>query len=209
MAVTTLTQARARPGEGVAMLRDWLTMLTRYSPSLRQRRFALVFQAIDDPRRLLYLAEWATRAAFDARAEEIGSRRWVRAHAETVSVTFLELGHTVERALAPVEVAQFGRLHVPSATREAVSAYLRDERTIGSSAPHFAVRTVYADPDAPDDLLVYRGWSAPAGLAAYHDERWPAIVAELERHGVTGEYFLGYTRAALYRSPEESAQIPL
>ena len=198
MAVTSLTQVRARPGDGAAMLRDWLGLLTRYSPSLRQRRFALVLEAIDDPDSLLYLAEWVDRAAFDARAEEIGSRAWVRERAARVAVTFLELRHTAEKVLAPVEVAQFARLHVPAATRDAVEAYLRDAATIGAADPHFAMRTLYTDPRAPDDLLVYRGWSSPAGLAAYRAERWPAILAELARHGVTGEHFRGYTRAALY-----------
>ncbi len=197
MAVTSLTQVRARPGEAGAMLRAWLGLLTRYSPALRQRRFALVFEGIDDPDALLYLAEWESRAAFEARAQEIGSRAWVREHAVRVAVTFLELLHAVEKALAPVEVAQLARLRVPAATRAAVMAYLRDEATIGFADPHFASRTLYTDPRAPDDLLVYRAWSSPVGLAAYQAERWPSIVAELGRHGVTGAYFRGYTRAAL------------
>jgi hypothetical protein len=201
VAVTSLTQVRARPGEGGAMLRAWLGLLTRYSPSLRQRRFALVFQALGDPDALLYLAEWETRAAFDARAEEIGSRAWVREHAARVAVSFPEPEHSVEKALAPVEAAELARLRVPATARGAVAAYLRDEATIGFADPHFAVRTLYANPRAPDDLLVYRGWSSPPGLAAYHAGRGRAIAAELERQGVAGEYFRGYTRAALHEPP--------
>jgi hypothetical protein len=207
VAVTSLTQVRARPGEGEAMLRGWLGLLTRYSPSLRERRFAFVFQALDDPDALLYLAEWERRAAFDARAEEVGSRAWVREHAVRVAVTFLQPLHTVEKVLAPVEVAQLARLRVPSAARTAVVAYLRDEATIGFADPHFAVRTLYTDPRVPGDLLVYRGWSSPAGLAAYQGGRWPAIVAELGRHGVTGAYFRGYTRAAHYGPPEPPIEV--
>ena len=199
VAVTSLTQARARPGEGGAMLRGWLGLLTRYSPSLRHRRFALVFEAIDAPDLLLYLAEWTSRAAFDARAEEIGSRAWVREHARRVDVAFLEARHLVEKPLAPVHVAELARLRVPAAARAAADEYLRDEAAIGFADPHFAVRTVYDDPSSPRDVLVYRGWSEPAGLDAYRAGRGTALEARLEGYGVTGRYFRGYTRASFLR----------
>lgn len=81
-------------------------------------------------------------------------------------------------------------------------ARARDEATIGFADTDFATRIVYTDPGPPDDVLVYRGWSSPADLTAYRTARWPAIVAELGRLGVTGTYFSGYTRLALDGSPE-------
>ena len=54
-------------------------------------------------------------------------------------------------------------------------------------------------------MLVYRGWSSPAGLAAYRAGRRPAMVAELGRHGVTGAYFRGYSRAAFLGAPDPHA----
>jgi quinol monooxygenase YgiN len=180
------------------MLRGWLSLLTRPSPALRHRRFALVFQATDDPDRLLYLAEWASRAAFDARAEESGSRAWVREHAHRVDVSFPELVHLVEKAGVPVHVAELARLRVPAAARDAVEAYLRDEATIGFADPHFAVRAFYTDPTISHDLLVYRGWASPAGLDAYRGERGPAIEAWLREQGVSLGHFRGYARVALH-----------
>ena len=65
MSVTVVVRRHAREGEAEALIAAMTTAIAQ--PHTRASRRARVFQGLDDPRAVLYVAQWASRKEYASR----------------------------------------------------------------------------------------------------------------------------------------------
>jgi quinol monooxygenase YgiN len=198
--ITVVTRRRLRPDHIEAFLALIPVQIPRQRPGLLGT--TRVFQSRTDPQSMLGIREWPSREAWTQRpttgqaardaltegAAEYRFYRWLRRFA------------IADRPIAHATGAYF---RCPTATRDAVAAYLLDAGPAVHRQPGCVHRTLYEDLDEPNLLLVVNGWASLEAAEAAQNTLWPQLDVALQTLGIPIEVFRGRTRLEL--PPERQA----
>ena len=201
MSVAVVTLRRAQPGQGDAVVDLTRRHLAAGGAWQAPRHRLRLFQAVDRPDVLLYVADWDSREAFVASVSEgqidqqLGAlcvgppeRYFFRPR-----LTFLTRGRVaavVDCLLiqAPPEAIETIRLRV---LREAPREVL--------AHPGFVLREAYESDSNDGNFGVIHGWESAAAQEAYFGELKPSLDAPALKLGVTILSFTGVARAEASR----------
>ena len=156
------------------------------------RRFARLFQHVDDPTWLLYLGEWESRAAFEAYQATAPQPATLAQYRQPPTCRVYRRLALFERMLVPVTLTYadlvIGAPASHATRRDLALAYHRASRP---SQPNLALLAIYEALDDPAGLAIVSGWQAPGPLVRQRTAPDSALVAELRATGATVEQFVG------------------
>jgi quinol monooxygenase YgiN len=160
------------------------------------RREAHVFQAIDDPGTLLYVGEWADRAAFELHRGDRGPgavEEAVRDGGEyVVCERLVFFGRFAYRA----QVVACGIIEAPLESAEAVrQLVVPSGRWTIHGWPGLVHYTVFREITHDHRYVVVHGWQSEAALRAFREARGE-FREVLDRIGATLIQFTGRERAS-------------
>jgi hypothetical protein len=190
MSVTVVLRRRAKPGRESELVG---MMVESMHPRYWNRRQAGIFQCDHDPAVALYVAEWDTPAAYEARLQRadpaiedlcIGVERHV-----------YEPLHRFERMPMRGPLLTCTTFAVPPPALEPVLTHLISvNRPQIQEVPGCMLSMLYRDLDAPGCLFALHRWHTEADRAAFDALRDP-LGAPLREWGVQIERFRGCVRA--------------
>ncbi len=160
------------------------------------RRNARLFQHVEDPTRLFYVAEWDSREAFEAyrlSAPMPGRPDQFQAHPVCRAYRRLAL---FERVMTEVQSAHAtiveGAAETHAVRRSLALAY---HRASARGQSGLVVLMMHEGIDDPATLLIVSGWQSAdrSGTLEPHADR--ALVDQLQAAGGSVQQFVGRTRA--------------
>ncbi len=160
------------------------------------RREAHVFQALGDPRTLLYVGEWDDRAAFELyqAANGAGSvEDTIRAGGELI---ICERQVFFGRFASRVQIVGCAIIEAPPEVSDAVRALLfPDGRWVARGTPGLVHYGVFREVNHRQRYVVVHGWQSEAALRDFRDQptHLPAGVVQL---GGSFSQFTGIERAS-------------
>jgi hypothetical protein len=197
MTVTVVVRRRARAGADEALIALMSTTITR--PHNRASARARMFQGLDDPHVVLYLAQWASREEYLARdstppddLDSLAEGAPERFFCQQLDLFEVPGAHIALLGCTIIHAA-------PSAGAALITYLFERSGPRLRAAPGLALRAVYQDVDMPSRLFSLMGWSSAAELEAARRDLKPALVAPLLELGATMESFLGRARADVVR----------
>src|SRR3954462_5503081 len=160
------------------------------------RREAHVFQAVDDPGMLLYVAEWSDRFAFEIYRGQHGANTVEAAISAAGEYLICErlvfFGNFAYRA----HVVACGIVDAPSESAEAVrELLLPGGRWTTHGWPGLVHYTVFRELSQTHRYVVVHGWQSDAALKSFREARQP-FRASLRDLGANLIPFTGHERAS-------------
>src|SRR4051812_32013428 len=119
MSVTVVVRRVAKPGQEAALVQ---MMIASLEPAYATRRQASIFQSDRDPAVALYMADWDSTAAYEARLQRAAPT--IEALCVAANSRFYERIALFEQILVSGPVLTCTTLEVPGPACEAVEAYL-------------------------------------------------------------------------------------
>jgi quinol monooxygenase YgiN len=160
------------------------------------RRFARLFQHLDDPSRLLAMEEWQNQAEFDRHADGSAYADALAACGPAPVADALErLQHYRHMPHSPSALACV-TLAAPEDRAPEVERFICDvQRREALVAAGLVLRAVYRVVGAPGRLLVLHGWRTLDDLDRYYATSARGLAEMLEANGATSEQFTGQMAA--------------
>jgi hypothetical protein len=190
MSVTVVLRRIAKPGRESELVG---TMVESLLPSYRGRRQGGIFQSDHDPAVALYVAEWDTPAAYEARLQRAPSA--IEDLCLAVERHFYAPIHRFERMPVRGPLLTGTTFAVPLPALETVLAHLISvNRPQIQAVPGCVLSMLYRDLDTPGCLFALHRWQTEADRAAFDALRGP-LGAPLRARGVRIEPFRGCVRA--------------
>jgi quinol monooxygenase YgiN len=160
------------------------------------RREAHIFQAIDDPCILLYVGEWADRAAFELHRGENGPGVIEKAVREGGEYVICERLVFFGRFAYRAQVVACGIIEAPPDASEAVRRLVVPSgKWTVHGWPGLVHYTVFREITHEHRYVVVHGWQSDADLQAFRASRGE-LRASLDRIGATLIQFTGRERAS-------------
>jgi quinol monooxygenase YgiN len=191
-----MCELRVRPEHVDPIIQQALEQLSLPSSSVAGRRFARLYQHVDDPTRLLYIGEWDSREVFET--YWAGARQPGVAEQYTQPPTprvFRRLA-LFERMLTPVGLAYADIVDGPPAShrtrRDLALAY---HRASLRSQSGLALLMIHEAVDDPASLLIVSGWQPDAPLSQGAPSPDDRLAEQLRGTGASVEQFVGRTLA--------------
>jgi quinol monooxygenase YgiN len=159
VAITALCELRPHPDQVEAVVQRAIEQLSLPSQRVAGRRIARLFQHEDDPARLLYLAEWTSREAYDAYRQTAPMSGLPDRFQQPLSTRFYQRLALFERVLTPV-----ARVSVDLVDGPAASHPIRRDRALiyhrsnAHTQPELVLLQVHEALDAEPSLLIVTGW---------------------------------------------------
>jgi quinol monooxygenase YgiN len=204
MSVTVMVRRRARPGHEDAFLRASVRGTASYATSESLLRTARVLQRVQDPSDFLWLAEWESRAAYQA------SQGAIARELELLSVgnaerSFLEVVHSSEYIDRRVTALTCVLVDATAETLAAAREMMQTRgRTLLEANPGFAARYLYRDIERANRLVAVLGWASLAAaeqavhiIDAHADELVDAL-------GLRRESFVGRVAVEVHAGAQPS-----
>lgn len=192
MSITVLCELRPRPDEVEATIQRSVEQLSLPSSSVAGRRFARLYQHVDDPSWLLYLAEWSSREAFEAYRQTAPMPGTPDQLQQLPVFRFYRRLALFERVLAPVAVVHVaivdGAAETQAARRDLALAY---HRSGVRDRPELVLLQVHEAIDGAPGLLVISGWEAGAPLPRGSRDLERALLDQLVASGGTARQLVG------------------
>ena len=174
------------------MIQRSIEQLSLPSSSVAGRRFARLYQHVDDPTWLLYLAEWSSQEAFEAYRQTAPMPGTPDQLQQLPAFRFYRRLALFERVLAPVPVVHVaivdGAAETQAARRDLALAY---HRSGVRDRPELVLLQVHEAIDGAPGLLVISGWEASAPLAQASQDLERALLDQLVASGGTARQFVG------------------
>ncbi len=195
MSITVVVRRHAREGQEEALITAIAAALARCHSGASTR--GQVFQGLDDPRAVLYLARWANRREYLSRNRG-SARRLDRLCDERPRRAFCQELDLFEASTAQVEVNSCLVIEAPLAATAALITYLFERSGPALfAAPGVALRAVYQDLDVPSRLFTMVGWRSTEDQEAARRLLEPRLDPPLRELGATIEHFLSRTRVEI------------
>jgi quinol monooxygenase YgiN len=192
LSITVLCELRPNPGQAEAIVQRAIEQLSLPSSTVVGRRVARLYQHVDDPARLLYLAEWDSREAFEAYRQTAPMPGTPDQFQVLPVCRFYHRLALFERMLSPVQVAYADVVDGPAQThavrRDLALAYHRANVRDRSS---LALLMIHETADDPTGLLIISGWDATMPLQRSGTDPDLALIQQLAATGATVEQFVG------------------
>jgi quinol monooxygenase YgiN len=194
--ITVVGTARSRPGREADVARAAAEQLDRGGAAAAGRSDAYVFQDDGDPGLFVYVARWASRAAFEGYFRgfgQFGESAW---YAEPPMVRFYAPFAAYEEVAAPSAALSLALAAVPPAAAPAARARLLAYRHEVDAHALGAVEYEFGEsPDGAGLLLAFARWRTPAHRHAYRAGDWVRLAGELTGLGAAIRLFGGPQRA--------------
>jgi quinol monooxygenase YgiN len=191
-----MVRYEARPGRAddlLALIRDDFAASPAAQPG---RRFARVFQALDEPAQLLAIEEWQDRAAYEQHAMTPAYVAALAAHGESAPADELERLQHYRHMPRPLTALSCAVLTIPPEQLERAERFVcDDERRDVLDASGLVLRAVYRIAGRPARLVVLHGWRTLDDLRAYTATSAYQMATSLASTGVLVEQFCGQVRA--------------
>jgi quinol monooxygenase YgiN len=196
LSVTIMCELRVRPEHVDPIIQQALEQLSLPSSSVAGRRFARLYQHVDDPTRLLYVGEWDSREAFEAYCANARQPGRVDQFQQPPLCRVYRRLALFERMLTPVGLAYADIVDGPpeshAARRDLALAY---HRTSLRSHTSLALLMIHEAVDDPAGLLIVSGWQSDAPLSQATPSPDDRLIGQLRDTGATVGQFVGRTLA--------------
>jgi hypothetical protein len=190
MSVTVVLRRIAKPGRETELVG---MMVESLQPRYRNRGQGGIFQSDHDPAVALYVAEWDTLAAYEARLQRAAPA--IEDLCTAVERHFYEPIHRFERMPVRGPLLTCTTFAVPAPALETVLAHLLSvNRPRIHELSGCVLSMLYRDLDAPGRLFALHRWHTEADRAAF-DALRGSLGAPLRDWGVRIERFRGCVRA--------------
>ena len=192
MSITVSCELRVRQGHAEAITGRAIEQLSLPAHRVVGRRHARLYQHLEDPTRLLYVAEWESREAFDAyRLTAPMPGQPEQFVAMPVCRIYRRLA-LFEHVLTPVHIAYADTVEGPAEThaarRDLLLAYyrasVRDRRGLVLLMTNEHI-------DQPPELLVVSAWQSPPAASAPELPGGEHLLDQLRAAGGTVNRFVG------------------
>ena len=185
MSVSVLCELRPHADQADAVIQRLIEQLSRPS---REERVVRLYQHVDDPARLLYLAEWDSREAFEAYRQSTP----MPGFQQSAVYRFYRRLALFERVLTAVPIIAADIVDGPAETHAArqdlALAYHRSEVRDRSGLVLLHVHTAL---DPPPGLLVISGWETTTQLQQADQGAERTMLDRLVATGGTARRFVG------------------
>jgi quinol monooxygenase YgiN len=192
LSITVLSELRPHVDPVDAVIQRSIEQLSLPSGDVAGRRIARLYQHVDDPAWLLYLADWDSREAFEAyrqTAPMAGSPDQLQ---QVPSLRFYRRLALFERVLTPVSIIGVAVVDGPAGThasrRDLALAY---HRSGGRDRPGLVLLQVHEAVDAVPGLLLISGWETIEQLQQADQAAGRALLDQLAANGGTHRRFVG------------------
>jgi quinol monooxygenase YgiN len=207
MSITVVLRRVAKPGREAELVR---TMVGSLQQAYASRRQASIFQSDHDPAVALYVADWESPAAYEARRQRADPA--IEDLCLEAECRYYQSIHLFERVLVPGPLLTCTEFAVPAAESVAVMRYLlQTSRPTIHQLPGCVLSVLYRDLAVPERLFALHRWHSEADRATYYTVS-PPLGQPLRDRGVRIERFRGYARAdveaALPRTRSHEAAAP-
>jgi len=191
-----VSELHVRPGQEEAIIEVVLNRLALPASTIVGRRFARLFQHLDDPTRLLYVAEWESREAHEAVTRTMSLPGTPDQFVCPPTFRYFQPLTSFERMLVPIGIASAVIVDGPAETHVARRAQglayhqiaVKQRRGLVLLALHEAV-------DSPPGLLMLVGWVSLAAFRQAYEAAGPKLVDQLIGDDAVAHRFLGTIRA--------------
>jgi quinol monooxygenase YgiN len=196
LSVTIMCELRLRPEHADPIIQQALEQLSLPSSTVAGRRFARLYQRVDDPARLLYVGEWESRAAFETYRASARQPGTPEQHQQPPILRAYRRLALFERMLSSVGLAYAAIADGPPAShaarRDLALAYHR-----ASLRGHagLVLLMIHEAIDDPSGLLIVSGWQPDAPLTQATPSPDDGLIEQLRATGATVEQFVGRTLA--------------
>ena len=192
MTVTVLCDLRPHPDRVDRVLRRSIEQLSLPSQGVTGRRFARLFQHVDDPTWLLYLAEWSSRETFEAYRQSAPMPGTPDEFQSLPVCRYFQRLALFERALVPFSVMYVDIASGPAVThaarRDRALAYLRSPvRTV----PGLSLVQIHEAVTDTPALAILTGWDTASPAVREERGQEQALLDAFGAHGGTVERFIG------------------
>jgi quinol monooxygenase YgiN len=161
------------------------------------RREAHIFQAIADPGTLLYVGEWADRAAFELYRADNGPGAVEQAVRDGGEYVICERLVFFGRFAYRAQVIACGIVEAPlEATEEIRQLVVPSGRWTIHGWPGLVHYTVFREITHSHRYVVVHGWQSEAALREFRESRGGEFRETLDRLGATLIQFVGRERAS-------------
>jgi hypothetical protein len=194
MSITVMCELRPRPDAAEEILQNSLRQLSIPASGVAGRRFARLYQHIDDPCWLLYVAEWESAEIFTAYRRKATAPGRPDQFAQPPVCRIYQRLALFERVLAPSRVARADIVDGPADThdecRERIIAY---HRASVRDRSQLVMLSVHETTDPTPGFLILSGWDgvAPTAPEDYADDF--NLVQQLTATKNTVQRFIGRT----------------
>lgn len=192
MSVTVLCELRPRPGQAEAIVQRAIEQLALPSSDVAGRRGARLYQHVDDPAWLLYVAEWSSREAFDAYRQSAPMPGTPDQFQQVPTCRSYRRLALFERVLTPVSIVCVDTVDGPAQThamrRDLALAY---HRSGVRNRPGLGLLHLYQAIETVPGLSIVSGWET--GEQLQQAERAPehALLDQLVANDGTRRRFVG------------------
>lgn len=199
MSVAVVGHWHSQPGQEAALLAAAAHLIQAPPTAVPGRRSVHLLQGVDEPAALLFVAEWDSREAYEARLESIDVDARVAALlAGPPQRYFFRPLLTLEIEGRPLQVATAALVETRPPVRQAVHRYLLKEASRAvRSRPGFAQRRLYVGWDNPDFLLLLTTWDSLAALESFVTDIGGDLTNTLRGLGATVQRFVGHLQAGV------------
>jgi quinol monooxygenase YgiN len=193
MPVTIVFWTRTRPGRAEELVAVMGAMMD--VPAAGRSR-SLLLQAVDDPARFLYVADWETRAAFDASVRRATISLAPLLAADEPPVEAREVA-AHEDAGRTAEAVGCLTIDAPATACRAIERWLADAlRALRTRAPELVAWRALREQGQPCRLLLLHRWESEEAMQAFLAGRDAAALStHVEAFEATCARFLGRARA--------------
>jgi quinol monooxygenase YgiN len=192
LSITVLCELRSRPDEVEAMIQRSIEQVSLPSGSVAGRRLARLYQRVDDPARLLYLAEWSSREAFEAYRRPAPTTGTPDPIERLPACRLYQRLALFERVLTPVPIVHAtiveGAAETHTARRDVALAY---HRSGVRGRTELVLLQVHEAIDGVPGLLIVSGWEGIAPLPRAGQDLEQALLDQLAASGGTTQRFVG------------------
>jgi len=192
VSITVVSELAIRPGHENAIMDIAQGQLALPSSSVVGRRFARLFQGLEDPTRLLYVADWESPEAYDAYARGMPMPGRPEQYVQPPTRRYFRSLTAFERVLAPIGVASAVIVDGPAETH----VFRRDlglafQQVVIHDRPGLVLLTLYEAVEPPAGLLMLAGWESVQAFEEAFATAQPKLVDQLVQAGGVARRFLG------------------
>jgi quinol monooxygenase YgiN len=196
VSVTVVSELRVQPGQEEAAVDVVLSRLALPSSTIVGRRFARLFQHLDDPTRLLYVAEWESREAHEALTRAMPLPGIPDQFVCPPTFRYFRPLTSFERMLVPIGIASAVIVDGPADTHLARrAAGLAYHQLVAHQRRGLVLLALYETTDPPPGLLMLVGWESLAAFRQAYEAAGPKLVDQLIGDDGVAHRFLGTVRA--------------
>lgn len=192
LSITAICELRPLPAHIEAVIQRVTEQFELPSSTVAGRRFARLYQHVDDPAHLLYIGDWDSRAAFEAYRAMASQPAIPELYHQPPTCRVYRRLALFERMLTPIDVASVDIVTGPrgshAARRDLALAHHRASMRSRASLVFLAI---YETIDDPAGLAIVSGWQAGAPLAQPGATPDGALIDRLRAAGATVEQFVG------------------